>query len=427
MIRIFTSATLILAILLLPTAASSQSLASIDPDNSCPNANFPMTITGSGTNWVAGGYSYINLTFSGSGVVGITPTIISTTTLISWVTVSNLAAPGPYTPTVEYFDGAATSIVSLIDGFEVNAGEIIDVNPAKNVQNTLFPITITGTCTDWQATPYSYINLIFSGAGLTVSNEAITSITTMDADVDISSTAAIGFRDVAVHYWDGTVGVIQIDEMIDGFEVLAANDAGVQSILAPVGGIPLNTVMTIEVDIHNYGYAPLNTVNVHYQVDTEPMVMESWTGALAPGNSESYTFTTRWTSPAEPGFINICSWTTEPNGGTDQVLSNDQSCETNVNVSVNGLASINPYISLYPNPYSDNLSIEYTLGARSHVLMEAYDLTGKLVATFIDEARNAGKHQYQLSADGLGLPVGVFLVRIEIDGQSYSRRLVHLK
>ena len=208
-------------------------------------------------------------------------------------------------------------LVILMLPVAVNSQSLVSVTPPAGIQSSSFPITITGLGTSWQNTPYSYINLVFSGLGVTDTNLVIADIHTLNAYLAVSFTAPIGFRDVEVRYWTG--GALEISWMQNGFEVLKALGTG------------------------------------------------------------------------------------------------------------DGPVPFDPHITLHPNPYSNKLSIEYMLEVWSHVLVDIYDIKGNKITTLIDEEQNRGLHRHQLNTVELELPVGLLLLRIEVDGQSFSEQLLHIK
>ncbi|MEM6783074.1 MAG: T9SS type A sorting domain-containing protein [Bacteroidota bacterium] len=66
---------------------------------------------------------------------------------------------------------------------------------------------------------------------------------------------------------------------------------------------------------------------------------------------------------------------------------------------------------VYPNPFSTEATVSYTLGAAAPVLVEAYDLLGRRVATLADGLQAAGPQALTWTADGL--PAGVYVIRVQ--------------
>lgn len=79
--------------------------------------------------------------------------------------------------------------------------------------------------------------------------------------------------------------------------------------------------------------------------------------------------------------------------------------------------AVSNIINIYPNPSQNIFNISWKGLANTHI--KVYDLTGKLVA--IKEAKpNSNTYQLDLSA----YSKGIYLARIEIDGQQVVKKLV---
>ena len=65
----------------------------------------------------------------------------------------------------------------------------------------------------------------------------------------------------------------------------------------------------------------------------------------------------------------------------------------------------------YPNPFAGRTTIEYDLAVPEAVRIEVYDVTGRRVATLVDETQSAGRYEVAWEADAL--PSGVYVYRIE--------------
>lgn len=84
----------------------------------------------------------------------------------------------------------------------------------------------------------------------------------------------------------------------------------------------------------------------------------------------------------------------------------------------------------YPNPFNPGTSIPFTLARAGRVTLRIYDVSGRLVATVLDEHRDAGSHvaRWDGRRDDAGVVAsGVYFARIEADGETNTRRMVLLK
>ena len=84
-------------------------------------------------------------------------------------------------------------------------------------------------------------------------------------------------------------------------------------------------------------------------------------------------------------------------------------------------------ILVYPNPYSGETQISYSLNKDAHVLIEVHNVLGEVIAVLANEEQQAGDHQYYFGAVGKGYANGVYLVKLTVNGESYVKRMVELK
>ena len=71
--------------------------------------------------------------------------------------------------------------------------------------------------------------------------------------------------------------------------------------------------------------------------------------------------------------------------------------------------------TVYPNPFADQLAVQFTLAAESEIVARIYDMTGKMVADLMQ--RTAKKGLNELSFSLSPLTVGNYVLKIEADGK----------
>lgn len=94
-----------------------------------------------------------------------------------------------------------------------------------------------------------------------------------------------------------------------------------------------------------------------------------------------------------------------------------------LNVSVNNIAG-SDRISTYPNPFVESTQIHFTLNATNSVSLMVYDAAGKLVENLHQGSLEAGEHHWVF--DKQVVP-GVYMVRLVLDGQVYTEKIVKTK
>lgn len=76
----------------------------------------------------------------------------------------------------------------------------------------------------------------------------------------------------------------------------------------------------------------------------------------------------------------------------------------------------------YPNPFNPSTRITYELPIATHVALEVFDLSGRKIATLIDEVQTAGRHQTEFVAPS-DLVSGTYLYTLST-GTSVDRKLM---
>jgi len=81
--------------------------------------------------------------------------------------------------------------------------------------------------------------------------------------------------------------------------------------------------------------------------------------------------------------------------------------------------------SVYPNPFNAMTNITYTVPIKSHVSLQVYDVSGRLVTTLFDGRQSAGR--YSAVWSGQSASTGVYFVRMEVPGSSVVSKVVLVK
>jgi hypothetical protein len=79
----------------------------------------------------------------------------------------------------------------------------------------------------------------------------------------------------------------------------------------------------------------------------------------------------------------------------------------------------------YPNPFNPSTTIKFELPEAADVQMEVFDLTGRKVATLVQERRNAGYHQVNFNASRLAS--GMYILRMQTAGKTFVKKMTLLK
>jgi hypothetical protein len=80
----------------------------------------------------------------------------------------------------------------------------------------------------------------------------------------------------------------------------------------------------------------------------------------------------------------------------------------------------------YPNPFNATTTIQFDLASASRVTLKIYNVLGQEVLALLNDAAfDAGTHK--ISVNGLQLPSGIYIYRLETGGSAVSRKMVLLK
>lgn len=79
----------------------------------------------------------------------------------------------------------------------------------------------------------------------------------------------------------------------------------------------------------------------------------------------------------------------------------------------------------YPNPFNPETNISFDLVEAGKVTLKVFNVTGQELATLAQGTFSAGRHTVRF--DGSGLASGVYLYRLETDGQIAQHKMVLLK
>ena len=80
------------------------------------------------------------------------------------------------------------------------------------------------------------------------------------------------------------------------------------------------------------------------------------------------------------------------------------------------------FISIYPNPSSNEARIEFTLDTRSDVVAEIYNSSGLLITSLANRSFNPGTHQFRWN--GEDLTAGMYILKMTVGDRVYTSKLV---
>ncbi|GIV43693.1 MAG: hypothetical protein KatS3mg035_0816 [Bacteroidia bacterium] len=128
---------------------------------------------------------------------------------------------------------------------------------------------------------------------------------------------------------------------------------------------------------------------------------------------------------------NAPTYTPTSNGTYTVQITNSCGSATSdpVSWSVTSAQTFDPSLGfkVYPNPYKGQTHIYYQLSQSSNVNLEVYNMVGQLVHTFVNEKQSAGKYSYEFSATKLNMTAGSYMVKLTVNGKTYTAQIIELK
>ena len=160
------------------------------------------------------------------------------------------------------------------------------------------------------------------------------------------------------------------------------------------------------------------TDNHHFVVlrDGQPMAQIATQGNAASGHS--YTWT-------DEGLTNGVAYTYQlaavSLGGAQEVLATEA-------VTPSATAGVVGEYTLhqnYPNPFNPTTTLRFDLLEAGHTTLKVFNVQGQEVATLINSLQTAGAHT--VTFDATGLPSGMYVAQIEVNGFSAQQKMMLLK
>ena len=79
----------------------------------------------------------------------------------------------------------------------------------------------------------------------------------------------------------------------------------------------------------------------------------------------------------------------------------------------------------FPNPFNPETAIQFALPRAQHVVLQVFDIQGRLIETLVDSRMSAGMHT--VSFNGMYIPSGIYFYRMRTQSFSAGRRMILVK
>ncbi|MGB9664787.1 MAG: T9SS type A sorting domain-containing protein [Ignavibacteria bacterium] len=81
----------------------------------------------------------------------------------------------------------------------------------------------------------------------------------------------------------------------------------------------------------------------------------------------------------------------------------------------------------YPNPFNPVTRIRYSIQKSTFTTLKVYDLLGEVVATLVNEPKQAGEYEIEFNADNYGLKSGVYFYELKTSDFRETKKFILLK
>jgi hypothetical protein len=131
---------------------------------------------------------------------------------------------------------------------------------------------------------------------------------------------------------------------------------------------------------------------------------------------------------ATPSYMEVYNYPCS--GGETDLVKVDNSNNTQVLANAGTVSAATEdkmTVNVFPNPFIQSASIYYNLTTDAKVNAEVYDISGKLVTNLFEGNQKAGSYNLNFDAKNTGSMSGIFIVKLQVNGEVFSRQLVQMR
>jgi hypothetical protein len=189
--------------------------------------------------------------------------------------------------------------------------------------------------------------------------------------------------------------------------------------------VQLNGVYKIEADAYGTLILPGNiTINNVLRLKS--------TRTDITGNSSNYTVTYRWySSNVRYPLLTIIKYENGSKSNTAVTAyyadaGNISKSSQNTTEENELLTDENIKLSVFPNPYSEKVNINYYLYKQNDVKIAIIDNMGKTVCTLVNQNQTEGQYTKTFAGRDYGLKYGIYFVRVIVGGKVITKKIIQV-
>jgi len=170
----------------------------------------------------------------------------------------------------------------------------------------------------------------------------------------------------------------------------------------------MNVNLTVSYDYTNTGTDTIFGDTIRYDINSAIISVEFWTGILAPGDTNTFTFATTFMSPLGPYYLDVLSYLAGDAFPADNELAL-YLFGVNCNPSFNDISNKLKQITIYPNPAKSQLNLEIEeLTSEESVTLSVFNSLGQEI-----ESSDISKGMKIISINIEGYPKGIYFIRLQ--------------
>lgn len=167
-------------------------------------------------------------------------------------------------------------------------------------------------------------------------------------------------------------------------------------------------------ELANLGNINITSAKLRGLLQNESVIMEEWTGNLAPGTVIIYEFISSYDNSNNNNVNYACVEAIMVNDTIDENLQNNMKCSS--------LVSQFEILSINPSPFTDHINLQFNLPKQNYYEIDIFDIQGKVI---INQAKTIGKSGYNfIEIPTHQLSKGMYILQLISEDNSRVAKIV---
>jgi len=158
----------------------------------------------------------------------------------------------------------------------------------------------------------------------------------------------------------------------------------------------------------------------YFLLDVKPdSVQANWYFTDIDALVSEETFAGAWYTQRDSNHLHIATGQSAPKAEQDEPAPDNPPLVTSVNEVDNPQLAI---LGVYPNPFKESNTLHYSLAREAEVLIELYDVEGKLMKTLVNQKMRPGIYTVEMQSDDLA--EGVYVYKIQLGKEVHTAKVI---